>query len=244
MIKGMIFDLDGTLVQTEKLKAISYARAASQLRKDDLREEDVVEAFKDVVGLSRQEVAVTLMKRFELEEPSRKLMKEFGVKAPWQAFVHVRLEIYNEMLADPEVIRKNQWPHNIELYHEVKRMGLRTGLATMSYSPQVTRVLEVIELLDAFDFVATRDDVDKGKPDPEIYHLVAREIGVAPDECLVLEDSPTGVKGAINAGMKVVAITTPFTRDLFRTFALLNRRWIVDDPDKLFDVVKGILSQL
>ena len=234
----MIFDLDGTLVQTEKLKALSYARAALQLTQNELREEEVVEAFKEVVGLSRQEVAIALMERFDLEDPAREHMHEFGVKAPWQVYVQIRLGIYTDMLADPEVIRRNQWPHNMALLREARREECRTGLATMSYRPQVKRILEILGLTDAFDFVATREDVENGKPDPEIYLLVAREIGVTPRECLVLEDSPTGVKGAINAGMKVVAITTPFTRDQFRKFNLLDPRWIVDDPEKLPEVVK------
>ena len=59
MIRAMIFDLDGTLVQTEKLKALSYARAAVALR-PELKEADVIETFKDVVGSPRHEVAQTL----------------------------------------------------------------------------------------------------------------------------------------------------------------------------------------
>ena len=55
MIRAFVFDLDGTLVETEELKALSYARAATELR-PALREDEVVEAFKDLVGLSRQEV--------------------------------------------------------------------------------------------------------------------------------------------------------------------------------------------
>ena len=56
MIRAFVFDLDGTLVETEELKALSYARAAAELR-PDLNEGEVTEAFKDLVGLSRQEVA-------------------------------------------------------------------------------------------------------------------------------------------------------------------------------------------
>ena len=63
MIRAVVFDLDGTLVETEKLKALSYARAATELL-PDLDEDEVVAAFGDFVGLSRQEVALGLMRRF------------------------------------------------------------------------------------------------------------------------------------------------------------------------------------
>nr|MBA3795449.1 HAD family hydrolase [Rubrobacter sp.] len=83
MISAVIFDLDGTLVETEELKALSYARAAVELR-PDLGEADVVEAFKDLVGLSRQEVATALVQRFGLEEAARERMAEFEVRTLWQ----------------------------------------------------------------------------------------------------------------------------------------------------------------
>jgi hypothetical protein len=59
-------------------------------------------------------------------------MAEFGVSAPWQAFVQVRLSHYGAMLADPEVLRKNQWPHNVALLQEARRSNCKVGLATMS----------------------------------------------------------------------------------------------------------------
>jgi HAD superfamily hydrolase (TIGR01549 family) len=181
----MIFDLDGTLVQTERLKALSYARAAIELCPRDITEEEVLEAFKEVVGLSRREVAQALVERFDLESAARVRMADFGVSAPWQAFVQVRLRIYEEMLADPEVLRNNQWPHNMALLEEARRAHCKVGLATMSYCAQVQRVLEILNLTDTFDFVASRDDVEHGKPDPEMYLLVAGELGVPPSECLV-----------------------------------------------------------
>ena len=115
VIRAMIFDLDGTLVQTEKLKATSYARAAVELCPYEIQEKEVIEAFKDVVGLSRQEVAASLVKRFDLAERAQGRMAEFGVSTAWQAFVQIRLVIYQEMLANPQVIRENQWPHNMAL---------------------------------------------------------------------------------------------------------------------------------
>ena len=241
MIRAMIFDLDGTLVQTEKLKATSYARAAVELCPYEIQEKEVIEAFKDVVGLSRQEVAASLVKRFDLAERAQGRMAEFGVSTAWQAFVQIRLVIYQEMLANPQVIRENQWPHNMALLDQALREKCKVGLATMSYCHQAQRVLEILKLKDAFDFIATRDDVERGKPDPEMYLLVARELGVDPTECLVIEDSPTGVLAAINAGMKVIAVSTPFTRQRLHDSGLLPGEHIVDDPHDLERVVEHVI---
>jgi HAD superfamily hydrolase (TIGR01549 family) len=238
----MIFDLDGTLVQTERLKALSYARAAVELCPRDITEEEVLETFKEVVGLSRREVAQALVGRFDLEEAARRRMAEFGVTTPWQAFVQVRLLIYEDMLADPDVLLNNQWPHNMALLEEARRTQCAVGLATMSYCAQVQRVLKILNLKDSFDFVASRDDVEHGKPDPEIYLLVASELGVSPEECLVIEDSPTGVKAGLAAGMDVVAVSTPFTRQRLRESGLLPPGHIVDDPGALPDVVAHVVA--
>ncbi len=242
MIKAMVFDLDGTLVQTEKLKALSYARAAVALCPSKITENEVIEAFKDVVGLSRREVALALVKRFDLEDTARMRMAEFQVDTPWQAFAQVRMAIYEEMLSDPRVIQENQWTHNRALLEQARQENCRVGLATMSHCQQVQRVLEILDLRDAFDFVATRDDVENGKPDPEIYLLVARELGVDPAECLVIEDSPSGVEAAINAGMKVVGVSTPFTRQRLHESDLLPDGHIVDNPEKLEKIIDHVIK--
>ncbi len=238
MIEAILFDLDGTLVKTEQLKAISYARAAVELCPHTLREEQVIESFKDVVGLSRREVALALMERFDLETPARERMEAFGVSAPWQVYVQLRLKIYEQMLADPDIIRNNQWPHTVALLGQTRNLGCKIGLATMSYCPQATRILQILGVTSAFDFVASRDDVTYGKPDPEIYQLVALELEVLPRRCLVIEDSPTGVQAALTAGMHVIAVSTPFTREGLRHVNGLSSNWIVDDPDDLVDTVQ------
>jgi len=242
MIEAVIFDLDGTLVETEQLKALSYAHAAVELRPGDLAEAEVVEFFKEVVGRSRREVALALIERFDLTAAARERMAEFGVDTPWQALIQHRLRIYEAMLFDPELLLSYQWPHNVALLREARRMGCRTGLATMSYCPQVRRVLEVLQLTTAFDFVASRDDVELGKPDPEIYLLVARELDVPPAECLVVEDSVTGVQAALAAGMSVVAVSTPLTRAKLHTSMVLPDGHIVDDPARLPAVVAHVVA--
>ena len=243
MILAAIFDLDGTLVYTEQLKALSYARAAIELCPNCVTEAEALEGFKDVVGLSRREVATTLVEQFELAETARARMAEFGVSTPWQAYLQVRLRIYEELLADPQLLLDHQWPHNIALLRTVRRSCRKTALATMSYCPQVQRVLSVLGLAAEFDFIATRDDVEHGKPDPEIYLLVARELGFPPSECLVVEDSLAGVKAALAAGMNVVAVSTPLTGQRLHESELLPPDRIVDDPSTLPDVVARIIEE-
>jgi beta-phosphoglucomutase len=241
MIRAFVFDLDGTLVETEELKALSYARAATELRRD-LDEGEVVAAFGDLVGLSRQEVAVDLMRRFELEDAARARMAEFGVGTPWQAYVQIRLGIYEEMLGDPKLIQEHRYPHNIALLRGVRQEGFPTALATQSHREQARRVLGILGLDDEFDVVVTRDDVEHGKPDPEMHRLAARELGFEAGECLAIEDSPAGVQGALAAGMEVVAVTTSLTRQRFRDTDLLDRCHVVDDPRTLPKVVHRLIG--
>jgi beta-phosphoglucomutase-like phosphatase (HAD superfamily) len=104
-------------------------------------------------------------------------------------------------------------------------------------------VLEILSLREDFDFVATRDDVNQGKPNPEIYNLVASELGVPAEQCLVIEDSPAGVQAALAAGMCCIAVTTPFTKTAIHKQKLLDERWVVDEGDKLLMVVQDMLAE-
>ena len=74
-------------------------------------------------------------------------MAEFGVDTPWQAYVQVRLNIYAQMLADPDVIRNNQWSHTMALLDQARQANCKVALATMSYCQQAQRVLDILELI-------------------------------------------------------------------------------------------------
>ena len=243
MIRAVIFDLDGTLVQTEKLKALSYGRAVVALCSQNIVERDVMEAFKEVVGRSRQEVGEFLMTRFDLADTARGRMADFGVDTPWEVLLKIRLGVYEAMLADEAMIRSNQWPHNVALLREARAHGCAAALATMSHREQAERVLRILQLEDAFDLVLTRNDVASGKPDPEIYLLAADRLGFAPGQCLVIEDSPAGVSAALAAGAHVLAVSTPFTRDGLRRVDGLRPHHIVDKPDTLPEVVRRAFEE-
>ncbi|MDT8436152.1 MAG: HAD family phosphatase [Gemmatimonadota bacterium] len=242
MIRAMVFDLDGTLVQTEKLKALSYARAAIELD-GSIAESAVVEAFREVVGRSRHEVARHLVETFGLEERAAAERERFGVQQPWQAYVQIRLGFYEEMLADESCLLRNQWPHNVALLRYARSTCRQVGLASMSHCDQVRRVLRVLGLHEMFDFVASRDDVEHGKPDPEIYELMTTTLGREPAECLAIEDSVAGVRAALAAGLHCVAAATPFTGEALAEADLLPPERIVTDPDRVWQVVEHVLNE-
>ena len=244
MIAAVIFDLDGTLVETEEIKAISHARVVTELN-PEVSEEEVISAYsEDLVGHPRQEVSEAMMQRFGLEDPIRERVGETGEEEePWQALVRIRRGYYEELLKDSDLLLEKRYPHNIELLHELRKEGYPTACATMSHLRQVERVLSVLELEDVFDVVVTMDDVEHGKPAPEIDLLAAKKMGFPPEEFLVVEDSAAGVQAAVAAGMAVVAVPTDITRKGVQAADALDHRWIADDPETLSDVIRERIEE-
>lgn len=242
-IRAVLFDLDGTLVQTEALKAESYARAAAELRPHELRAKDVIAAYDDLVGRSREQVVAALMQRFDLEPPARARMRELGAHSPAEVFLTLRLSYYESMLADHSLVRRQEFPEALGLLHRVAREGYRTGVATMSHAAQALPILDILGVRRELDAVVTRDDVEHPKPDPQIYLLLAHRLGVAPVACVVIEDSLPGVQSALAAGMTCIAASTALTRRALHASHALPPGRIVDDPSRLAAVVLPLLNE-
>ena len=243
MIRAMAFDLDGTLVQTEKLKALSYAIAVQRLRGLAVPDPRAIEAYREIVGSSRDVASRHVMERVGIQPELSKLMNEHSASEPWEVLAAMRVAIYSEMVADSQVLRDNRWPHTVDLLRMAKENGCRTALATMSVRKEAVHVLEALDLEDSLDIVVTREDVQQPKPDPEIYLLTARKLRLSPEEFLALEDSPNGVRAAKAAGMNVIAVATPFTIAGLHSSQLLEHAWVVHDPNELLDVVRNRIAE-
>ncbi|MEP7064769.1 MAG: HAD family phosphatase [Gemmatimonadota bacterium] len=238
-----IFDLDGTLVQTEALKAQSYARAAVELRPDAIAAQ-IVAAYDDMVGQSREQVAAALLARFGLEAHAERRMQELGVSTPLDTYMALRLRIYEAMIENEQLIREQEYPCSTALLRSVRRMGYPVGIATMSHRKHAALVLQRLGLSGDIDELVTREDVQHAKPSPEIYLLIAKRLGAEPRDCFVLEDSTPGVRAATAAGMQCVAITNDMTRDAIHAANVLPRERIVDDPERLDAVARELLDDL
>ncbi|MDT8402271.1 MAG: HAD family phosphatase [Bacteroidales bacterium] len=231
MIKAVIFDLDGTLIQTEVLKAGSYAKAIHQLTAGRVQEEKVLDGFSSYVGLSRTEV---------VEGLSLEFMSELALVYPGrkpgfirQTIISKRLEIYGDMINNSELLSGFFCPFNIGLLNSLHKDHYITALATMSHMTEAERMLSIMNIRDKLSVIVTRDSVARGKPDPEIYLKVSAMLGIKPEECLVIEDSVNGIKAAVNAGMTVFAVTNDITRESVHKAEVLESQYIIDDLTEL-----------
>lgn len=241
MIKAVIFDLDGTLVQTEKIKAQAYAEAVQKLRHLAQPDSQAIDAYREIVGAARDVASRHVMEKLRLEKELRPLMDKYRVSQPWEVLTAMRVAIYSRTIANPETIRQNRWPYTLDLLGIAKEQACLTGLATVSRRSEALQILRALDIEYLFNVIVASEDVKNFKPDPEIYLLAAQRLNVSPAECLVIEDSPNGVQSAAAAGMQVVALATPFTfyglhsRKIYQT---LEHDRIVHRPEKLVETVR------
>ena len=235
MIKALIFDLDGTLIQTEVLKASSYAKAIAKITNNEIGEQQVLDVFQKYVGLSRPEVVAGLREEFN------EILKEELGKAEAadldEAIISTRLTIYRQMLDDEQLLSNFFCTYSLGLLRKAYHDGFKVVLATMSHQAEANKVIDILGIRDQLDFILTRDDVKNGKPDPEIYLKAKNLMGYTKDECLVIEDSVNGIRAGQNAGMTVFAVTNNVTRKSVHDCRLLQDEFIVDDLGGLVDRV-------
>ena len=243
MIRAILFDLDGTLVQSERLKAQSYAMAVQNLLGLPGPDTRAIEAYRQVVGSSREVASKHIMDSLGLETQLQPLIGLYNVSAPWDVLTGMRKSIYDDMMADPQVVRDNQWPHTVGLLRIAGEAHCHTAVATMSQRQEARHILRTLDLERSVDLLLTREDVKNPKPDPEIYLLAARTLDVEPTDCLVLEDSPAGVSAGVAAGMNVIAVATPFTIAGLHDSTVLEHAWVVHDPDELLGVVRSRIEE-
>lgn len=201
--EAVIFDMDGTLVDSERLYQIAIARAGNALG-------------YDVTG----ETSARMVGR-PGEYARQILQQEFGEDFPIRAFFdHCRATVLE--LSESGVPLK---PGATELLIDLSNAGTKLAVATSTRRDHALARLSHAGLLSFFETVVARDDVTHGKPHPESYTRAAAGLGVLPATCLAVEDSPTGVQAAHAAGIRTIMVPdvlAPSDNDRARSFAVLS----------------------
>ncbi|MBP3983567.1 HAD family phosphatase [Pseudoxanthomonas helianthi] len=181
--EAVIFDMDGLMLDSERAMLRSWTAAAAETGRDI----DPSQWLR-MVGHG-DAVCLTILEERMSAVQARELM------ARCQALYEMEMEA--GLPLRPGVLELLQW---------LAQRGIRCGVATSTHRPRAPRKLQAAGLADYFDAIATGNDVTKSKPAPDIYLLAAQRLGVAPARCLALEDSPTGVRAALAAGMHAVQV--------------------------------------
>jgi putative hydrolase of the HAD superfamily len=218
MIKAVIFDFDGLIVDTESVW---------------------FEAYKDV--LQRYEVELTLQKFSEVVGTSDEILFDFinsNLKEPIEKGLIEQMakELVDEKLLEP-ALRENVEDYLIS----AKNAGLQIALASSSSREWVESFLKKLNIYEYFSVIKTKDDVKKVKPDPELYLKAIEEIGVQASEAIAFEDSLNGLIAATNAGLHCVIVPNQVTSHL--EFENHSLRLSSMAEKSLVDVIKHITNK-
>jgi HAD superfamily hydrolase (TIGR01509 family) len=191
MIRGVIFDFDGLIVDTEWSVYQSWVELF-----DSFGAELPLDQWTSIIGTSE----------YEHFDPYDLLDQQVGRSLDRKSLRRKRNDREMVLVLDQPIL-----PGVDDCLREAKARNLRLGIASSSDRKWVTGHLSRLGLLGYFDIVHTSDDVERTKPDPALYRLALQSLDLLPEEAIVLEDSPNGVTAAKTAGIFTVAIPNPLT---------------------------------
>lgn len=186
-IKGCIFDLDGVIVDTAKYHYLAWKRLANELGFEFTEEQN--ERLK---GVSRMKSLDILLQIGKLDFSNEEKIKLAEKKNNWY------VEYISNMKSE-EIL-----PGAEEFLQAVRSIGIKTALGSVSKNSMT--ILNRLNLAQYFDAIIDGNKVTHAKPNPEVFLLGAREIGVPEKNCVVFEDAVAGIEAAINAGMYSIGI--------------------------------------
>ncbi|WP_078596306.1 HAD family hydrolase [Evansella clarkii] len=193
MIKALIFDCDGLLIDTETVQYHAFCEIYESHGLDlplDLYVQCVGSSFADFDPFNH--LKINSAQNVDLKEMQAELTAKIT-----------------------EAMKKEKLRSGVQEYLEsAKEKGLKLGIASSSTREWVLGHLEKFDIIKYFDVIHTRDDVEKVKPDPELYNKTLSTLGVHANETIIFEDSLNGLKAAKAAGASCVIVPNKVTAKL------------------------------
>lgn len=216
MIKGIAFDMDGLMFDTERLAVEGWTFAGKQM------------------GINISEDIVIKTLGLNIENTKHVLLNNLGEAFDFSAARKIRVDYVTSYLENNGIPIKMGL---IELLDYLYSSHYRITVATSTERERAQYYLNKAGISKFFNKIVCGDMIEQGKPEPDIYIRASEIIGVPPHECLALEDSPLGILSAYRAGMKPVMIP-----DLIQPNEEVNNLLYAKLPT-LFDVIKLLSVQ-
>lgn len=215
---SVIFDMDGVIIKNSEYHKLAWNKFCENYEVF-LSEEEMKHHIYGTINKTALEYI--FKRKMSIEE-----VKSYGDE---------KENIYREIYAPHIKITDNL----ISFLNLLKENNVTLAIATSADNTNVKFVMNNLGIREYFKYIVDADQVTKGKPDPEIYLKACEKIGQTPDKCIVIEDSVSGVKAGINAGMKVIAIT--HTHELKE---LNEADMIIDNFNELsIEILNGIIEK-
>ncbi|WP_055668313.1 beta-phosphoglucomutase [Desnuesiella massiliensis] len=189
-IKACLFDLDGVIVDTAKYHYLAWKRLASELGFDFTEKDN--ERLKGVSRMASLEILLSIG-NMEMEEKSKLELAE--KKNQW----------YVEYIS--KVDKSELLPGVEDFFKLLKENEIKIALGSASKNSMT--ILKNTGIVGYFDAIIDGNKVSKAKPDPEVFVLGAKELGVSSEECVVFEDAEAGIEAAKSANMKAIGVGSP-----------------------------------
>ena len=203
VLEALLFDVDGTLADTEDFHRQAFNAAFADAGLDWSWDQALYTALLSVTG-GKERIRYFLDSYLPVVDmPDADIA---GLHASKTGF-------YTDMLAEGRVMLR---PGVERLMQEALDAGLRLGIATTTTPANVTALLQhsfTTDTDDWFDVIAAGGIVPQKKPAPDIYHYAMAQMALAPDRCLALEDSVNGLHSSSAAGLVTLVTVNPYTRD-------------------------------
>ena len=188
MIKAVIFDMDGVIVDSEPINyeviRITFEKAGVKISKKEFIEEWIVKGTG-----------------------SREAIKRHNIKMSFEDLQKIKKKIYLDILKRKVKLKPNAKRTIINLYKKYK-----LALASQGHRYNIDIIVKKFKLSKFFQAIIGKQDVNKGKPNPEIFLKASKELKVKPEECLVIEDAEKGIIAAKRAGMVCIAVPDTWTK--------------------------------
>ena len=187
MLKAVIFDLDGLMINSERNSFYIWRDYLS-----DFGLEFTYEEYQKLIGEGSAFTAAYMQERIGSSVPAQQIMDEH-----WDSLTE-----YIAEHVDP-------FPGLYDLIEKLQKLNLLLGVASNSRKNYVEQALIGLELHDTFQCVLSAEQVARSKPAPDVYLQAVKCLGLSASLCLALEDSPPGMKSALAAGMRCVVVPNP-----------------------------------